>query len=126
MLSETIIASCDRIGLRTPGAFPHVRGEVRLEGVAGPSTAVTGAPATGAVAVGAVAVGAVAAGAVFSAAAPVSGPRKRVNPAWVLGQTPFSRVDHVQKSVRKHNNYMTRVIANGGDAMGPHRRRVPV
>jgi len=116
VLSETIIASCDRIGLRTPGAFPHVRGEVRLEGVAGPSTAVTGAPATGAVAVGAV----------FSAAAPVSGPRKRVNPAWVLGQTPFSQVDHVQKSVRKHNNYMTRVIANGGDAMGPHRRRVPV
>jgi hypothetical protein len=116
VLSETIIASCERFGLRTPGAFPHVRGEVRLEGVARPRTAVIGVPVTGAV----------AAGAVFTAVASVSGPRTRVNPAWVLGQKPFSQVDHVRKTVRKHNNYMTRVIANGGDAMGPHRRRVPV
>jgi hypothetical protein len=117
VLSETIIASCEHSGLRTLGAFPHVRGEVRLEGVARPRTAVIGAPVTGAV----------AAGAVFPAVTtPVCGPRARVNPAWVLGQKPFSQVDHVQKTVRKHNNYMTRVIANGGDAMGPHRRRVPV
>ena len=53
-------------------------------------------------------------------------PRKRVNPARALGQTPFSQVDHVQKTVRKQNIYMTLAIANGGDVMGPHRRRVPV
>ncbi len=121
MLTETVIASCDRFGLRTPGAFPHVRGEVRLEGVAGPSAAVTGAPATGAITAGAT-----TAGAGFSAATPASGPRKRVNPARALGQTPFSQVDHVQKTVRKQNIYMTLAIANGGDVMGPHRRRVPV
>jgi hypothetical protein len=63
---------------------------------------------------------------VFSAAAPVFGPRQRVNPAWVLGQKPFSQAVHAQKTVRKHNIYMTRVLANGGDAVGPHRRRVPV
>jgi hypothetical protein len=67
-----------------------------------------------------------AAGAVFCAAAPVCSARKWQNPAWVPGQTPFSQVAHVQKTVLKHNIYMTRVLANGGDATGPHRRRVPV
>jgi hypothetical protein len=115
MLTETITASSGRSGLCAPGAFPHVRGEVRLEGVTGPRMAVTGGLGTGAA----------AAGAAFSAGAPVNSPRKRVNPAWVLVKTPFSQ-PHVQKTVLTHNIYMTRVLANGGDATGPHRRRVPV
>jgi hypothetical protein len=115
VLTDTNIASSGRFGLRTPGAFPHVRGEVRLEGLARPRMAVTGVPGTGAGAAG-----------VFSAVAPLCSARKRMNPAWVPGQTPFSQVVHVQKTVLKHNIYMTRVLANGGDATGPHRRRVPV
>jgi hypothetical protein len=116
VVAETNIASSGRIGLRAPGAFPHVRGEVGLEGLARPRMAVTGMPGTGAV----------AAGAVFRAAALGCSARTWQSPAWVPGQTPFSQVAHVQKTVRKHNIYMTRVLANGGDATGPHRRRVPV
>ncbi len=112
MLTETNIASRGGIGQRVPGAFPHVQGEVRLESVTGPRVAVTRAWVTGAM----------AAGATFSAVAPIAGARKRVNPAWGPGQTPVSPVAHA----RKHDIYMTRVTANGGDAMGPHRRRVPV
>jgi hypothetical protein len=115
MLTETITARSGRHGLCAPGAFPHVRGDVRLEGSTGPRMTVTGTPGTGIP----------AAGAVFSAAAPVNSARKRVNPAWLLAKAPFSQA-HVQKTVRTHNIYMTRVLANGGDAMGPHRRRVPV
>jgi hypothetical protein len=115
VLTETNIALSGRFGLRTKGAFPHVRGDVRLEGVTGPFVAAASAPAAGAV----------TAGAVFPAAVPASGARPQVNSAWLPGKAPFSQVVHAQKTVRKHNIYMTRVLVNGGDATGPHRWRVP-
>ncbi len=116
MLTETMIASRDGFGLRTMGAFPHVRGEVCLEGGTGLIATVTAARVTGAV----------TAGAVASAGAPAFSARKRVSPAWALGQAPFGQVASAQKTVRTHDIYMTRVIANGEGALGPHRRRTPV
>jgi hypothetical protein len=110
-MNVTIAAPRGVFGMRSPGAFPRVTGGVCLDGVNGTVTG-TGVPSSHAVAP--------AAGSAF-------GMRKRVAAAvWRAGQ-PFSAQTLLgHASVRTQYNYTTRVIANGDDAPGPHRRRVPV
>ncbi|HKB29540.1 MAG TPA: hypothetical protein VKD26_01755 [Streptosporangiaceae bacterium] len=120
-MNVTIAAPRGAFGMRTAGAFPRAKGGVCLEGIVGTGTD-TGVPV----------VHAVTLGAVGPAAGPVFVMRKRVAPAvWRAGQAlsgqPLSGSAVLDRmTVRTHYNYTTRVIANGDDAPGPHRRRVPV
>ena len=131
MVTEVFTASRGVVGLPTLGAFSHVSGELRPRGV-GVITVGTGAPAGASTGVASTVVAStgvastvvastVVANAVVAAGVPAANVREHVNAA------PFSTPSALgQATVRKQNTYMTRFIANGGDAPGPHRWRVPV
>lgn len=88
-------------------------------GTGAPAGASTGVASTGVAST--VVASTVVANAVVAAGVPAANVREHVNAA------PFSTPSALgQATVRKQNTYMTRFIANGGDAPGPHRWRVPV
>jgi len=121
VVTEVFTASRGVVGLPTLGAFSDVSGELRARGV-GVITVGTGAPAGASTVVASTVVAStVVANAVVAAGVPAANVREHVNAA------PFSTPSALgQATVRKQNTYMTRFIANGGDAPGPHRWRVPV
>jgi hypothetical protein len=120
-MNQTIAASHGYFGVPTLGAFWRVPGAVRPEGVVGTVADSTGTTVAHAV----------TAKPVVSAAVPGLGGRKRVSAVSAtgqpsLGQPPFGQRAFGHTAVRKQYIYMTRVVANGDDAPGPHRWRVPV
>jgi hypothetical protein len=131
VVTETFAAPRSVVGLPTPDAFSHVRGEMSPAGAASTSTVGTGAPVAGArvagvAAANAVVANAVVANAVVAAGVRVVNVRTRVNAVAFTAQPALGQLTPVDVTVRKHNTYMTRFIAGGGDAPGPHRWRVPV
>ncbi len=146
MVTESLAAPRGVVELPTPGAFSHVRGGMCPAGAAGTSTVNTGAPVAGAVAANAAVANAVVANAVVANAAvanaavaagvPAANVREQVNTVpftaprtlgrATLGRATLGQTTSVHVTVRRRNTYMTRFIANGGDAPGPHRWRVPV
>ncbi len=115
-MTRTTAASRGVFGMRAPGAFSHVLGGVCPEGIVGTITDGIGAPVSRAV----------TASAVVPAAVPLFSVRERVNVVPALGQPLYGQAAIGHTAVRKPYNYMTLVIADGGDAAGPHRRRAPV